>query len=549
MKSFFHSPARALTATVIAIFTMAFACRAQIMADAWVKPPVTAERLQQRTFDSAAAKAKVSFLIYTPAEYDTATNARFPVLYWLHGVGGGQQGVADMVRRFDAAIHAGKTPPMLVVFVNGLTESMWCDSKDGKAPVETVFIKELIPQVDASFRTIAAREGRIIEGFSMGGFGAARLGFKYPETFGAVSMLAGALHNETTLQQRRSSIFKNIFSGDVEYFKAQSPWTLAEQSVAGKARLKIRQVVGDRDQTLAYNRNFDAHLTRLGIAHEFTVLPGIGHTPNPLYDALGEANWKFYREVFGQVERGVHAASPSEGTDAHPNNSATNNFAASKRAEARAPGAARNSVAAVPRSRDGRQRRMQQRVESQGIQSGDGVTDAEVFTLDGKAVRLSSLWRDKPLVLVTASLTCPVSVRECPSLAELKAKHDPRANFAVLYVKEAHPAASDQPVRAPSRDGGAVASGVGAATQPATLAERLKLASAFARNFSGDAPVYVADIGNELAQRLGTGPNTGLLIHTNGVLKLKQGWFKASEMSEAVGKLLGEPAPAKSRMP
>jgi enterochelin esterase-like enzyme/ubiquinone/menaquinone biosynthesis C-methylase UbiE len=288
------------------------ACLAQRpAADAWIKPPVTAERLQQRTFDSPAAKAKVSFLIYTPSDYDSVTNARFPVLYWLHGVGGGQQGVADMVRRFDDAIRAGKTPPMLVVFVNGLAESMWCDSKDGKAPVETVFIQELIPHVDANFRTLATRAGRLIEGFSMGGFGAARLGFKYPETFGAISMLAGALHTEATLQQRRSSIFKNVFGGDVEYFKAQSPWTIAEQSAAAKATLKIRQVVGDRDQTLAYNRNFDAHLTKLGIVRPLTVRPGVGHNPGQIYEALGEENWKFYREAFAPAS-GKTAAAPAE---------------------------------------------------------------------------------------------------------------------------------------------------------------------------------------------------------------------------------------------
>ncbi|MCI0541057.1 MAG: methyltransferase domain-containing protein [Verrucomicrobiales bacterium] len=268
----------------------------------WVKPPVTAERLQQRTFDSAAVKTKVSYLIYAPAEYDTATTKRYPVMYWLHGVGGGQQGVPDMVRRFDEAIRAGKTPPMLVVFVNGLAESMWCDSKDGKTPVETVVVKELVPHIDAAYRTVATRDGRLIEGFSMGGFGAARLGFKHHEVFGSVSMLAGALHNESTINARRSSIYQSVFGGDAEYFKTQSPWTLAEQNATTvKAKVKIRQVVGDRDPTLAYNREFDAHLTKLGIARPFTVLPGVAHNPGQIYEALGEENWTFYREVFAAV--------------------------------------------------------------------------------------------------------------------------------------------------------------------------------------------------------------------------------------------------------
>ena len=68
----------------------------------------------------------------------------------------------------------------------GLPRSLWADSKDGAAPVETVFIKEVITDVDRAFRTVASREGRILEGFSMGGYGAARLGFKYPQIFAGI---------------------------------------------------------------------------------------------------------------------------------------------------------------------------------------------------------------------------------------------------------------------------------------------------------------------------------------------------------------------------
>ncbi|MFZ5832473.1 MAG: alpha/beta hydrolase fold domain-containing protein, partial [Planctomycetota bacterium] len=288
-------------------------------APKWLKEPIQAERMQYRTFDSAAAGAKVSYLIYTPAAYDAEPDRRFPVMYWLHGLGGGQQGVPDMVRRFDAAIAAGKTPPMLVVFVNGLADSMWSDSKDGKKPVETVFIEDLIPHIDATYRTIATREGRLIEGFSMGGFGAARLGLKHHQLFGAVSMLAGALHDDATIQSRRGSIFENTYGSDVEYFKAHSPWTIAQQNAeAVNGKLVVRQVVGDRDPTLDYNRTFDAHLTQLGIVHTFTLLPGVGHNPGQLYDALGEENWRFYWAAFGAADAGSAPAAPAAKQDSSP---------------------------------------------------------------------------------------------------------------------------------------------------------------------------------------------------------------------------------------
>lgn len=276
-------------------------------APRWTTGAVQAPRLQYRTFKSAAADAPVSYHIYTPEAYDAEANRLFPVLYWLHGSGGGPAGVAQLARYFDDAIRAGTIPPMLVVFPNGLPMGMWCNSKDGRTPVETIVIQELLPHIDATFRTIAAREGRIIEGFSMGGYGAARLGFNYPALFSAVSLLgAGPLQPDFTETPRvgpqgRDQVLAAIYGGDLDYFRAQSPWRMAEQNAAAlKKGLRVRQVIGERDETFAFNRQFHDHLAALGIPHAFTVLPGIGHDPMAVLQTLGEANGEFYRSVFGR---------------------------------------------------------------------------------------------------------------------------------------------------------------------------------------------------------------------------------------------------------
>ena len=91
-----------------------------------------------------------------------------------------------MVARIDKEILAGKIPPFIVVLVQGLPSVRYINAKDGKRPVEDVIVKDLIPHIDATYRTVASREGRAIEGMSMGGYGALRLGFKYPELFGTV---------------------------------------------------------------------------------------------------------------------------------------------------------------------------------------------------------------------------------------------------------------------------------------------------------------------------------------------------------------------------
>lgn len=82
---------------------------------------------------------------------------------------------------------------------------------------------------------------------------------------------------------------------------AQGPWRLAEQNAAAvRGKTRVRQVIGDRDETLGFNRDSHDHQTKLEIPHTFTVLPGIPHNPMAVLNALGEANWDFYRAVFGK---------------------------------------------------------------------------------------------------------------------------------------------------------------------------------------------------------------------------------------------------------
>lgn len=281
---------------------------------AWVTPAVQAPRVEQRFFESAAAKTRVSYFLYTPEAYETNKTLRCPVLYWLHGSGGGGAGVAPVAAHFDAAIRVGKIPPLLVVFPNGMKNSMWCNSQDGRVPMETVVIRELIPQVDATCRTLTNRASRLLEGFSMGGYGAARLGFKYHELFGAISIFAGGPFDMELRGPRirgnpaeREELLQAVYGGDLKHFQAQSPLRLAEQNTAAlrAGRLRIRMATGERDNTLHLNRQLSEQLKQLHIPHTFTVLPGVEHNPKALLAALGEAGWEFYRSALGAAKEPV----------------------------------------------------------------------------------------------------------------------------------------------------------------------------------------------------------------------------------------------------
>jgi enterochelin esterase-like enzyme len=275
----------------------------------WVTDAIKAPGVSFHTFESETIRRLVSFHLYSPRAYAADPARRFPVVYWLHGSGGGQQGVAPLARLFEAAIEARRIPPCLIVFVNGLRMGMYVDRRDGSAPVESVIVRDLIPHIDAGWRTIASRDGRMLDGFSMGGYGAGRLGFRYPDLFANVSMMgAGPLQERLTDTPRASrrqaeDLLRRVYGDDQTFFQEVSPRRYAERNAETIARTtRLRLVVGDRDETFANNSAFHDHLTRLTIPHEWIVLPGVGHDPLAVITALGDRNWAFYRSAFGQPD-------------------------------------------------------------------------------------------------------------------------------------------------------------------------------------------------------------------------------------------------------
>ena len=270
-------------------------------ASQWITPAVTGTGLTQRIFHSKSVGTEVSYHVYLPPAYEAEHGRRFPVLYWLHGTGGGIARVPMIAARFDAAMKRGDLPPMIVIFPHGLPSGMWLDAKDGSTPIESILIKDLIPHVDACLRSVASREGRLLEGFSMGGYGVARLAFRYPQMFAAVLMLAaGPLQPELwntprASDEERVRLMKTVYGNDMGFFREQSPWSQAAQAVRAGSKLpRLRQVVGTADETYPANLEFHRHLTSLGVEHEYVELPGVRHALPGIWSAMGNEIWSFY---------------------------------------------------------------------------------------------------------------------------------------------------------------------------------------------------------------------------------------------------------------
>ncbi|MCC6363430.1 MAG: esterase family protein [Bryobacterales bacterium] len=262
----------------------------------WVDSDRSVPRgMRFHTFFSKSTGGEVSYLLYLPPAYEESPQARYPVVYWLHGLNGSQRSAASFVRHLDAAIRERRSPAMIAVSVNGMRDSRYVDSYDGKYPVESMIVKDLIPHIDRTYRTINKREARAIEGFSMGGFGAAHMGFKYPHLFGLVSIVAGALLDDGDAATIHPELYQKNFGANRDYYHSNSPWVLVEKNTAAiRGRMAVRILVGDQDRLLERNRNFSALLSRLRISHHYLEIPSVGHELTRLYDQLDSAAFDFY---------------------------------------------------------------------------------------------------------------------------------------------------------------------------------------------------------------------------------------------------------------
>jgi len=135
--------------------------------------------------------------VYTPANYNADTKTRFPVLYLQHGsfedeTGWAVQGKANLI--LDNLIAAKKAVPMIVVMDNGYAYKPQSNTARPESVFEEVVINEIIPMIDAKFRTIANRENRAIAGLSMGANQTMRIMMNNLDTFSHYGGFSGTLN-------------------------------------------------------------------------------------------------------------------------------------------------------------------------------------------------------------------------------------------------------------------------------------------------------------------------------------------------------------------
>ena len=158
-----------------------------------VSSQALSDRLTEYTFSSTAMGGQTKARVLLPAGYDAGASRRYPVLMLLHGCCDDYRSWTDK-----GNAEALTAPyPVIVVMPDGGSfgwYSDWFNSGAGGPPkYETYHLGELLPWMDATFRTVPARSGRAVAGLSMGGFGALSYAARHPDTFVAAASYSGVL--------------------------------------------------------------------------------------------------------------------------------------------------------------------------------------------------------------------------------------------------------------------------------------------------------------------------------------------------------------------
>lgn len=261
-------------------------------------PPRRADRsIQHGTFQSAALRTSVGYNICLPPEYASQPQARFPVVYYLHGYEGHESSFLEYAAYWKKALP--QTGPMILVFVNGGETSFFSDSPDGQIPGETVLVKELVPHIDGKYRTHADASGRSLHGYSMGGFGALKLAFKHPSMFGSAVAYGATLADATEFRKHLGKVYAQMFAADPRRYAENDPLMLVERHAdLIRGRVGISIVIGSKDEFLARNRALRDRLQQLNIPVAYQEIRGARHKKDDLYEPAAASGFEFSAKHF-----------------------------------------------------------------------------------------------------------------------------------------------------------------------------------------------------------------------------------------------------------
>ncbi|HYL14706.1 MAG TPA: alpha/beta hydrolase family protein [Terriglobales bacterium] len=270
-------------------------------------------RVDCSALNSRILKEPVRYCVLLPPGYDSHSTRRYPVLYFLHGLGNNEQTLFNSGgwSVIEDLRQQHKISDFLMVAPAG-KQSFYINSEDGRVRYNDFFIREFMPYIEAKYPIRRERKARGITGISMGGYGALHFAFAYPELFSSVSAESAALTTEspaelntamrsgTPLGRLLGAVFGNPI--DLPHWRQNDPLALAKKNAAGVRKLAIYFNCG-RNDDYGFEKGAEALHRRLeaeSMPHEFHLYPG-DHSLRYFLEHLGETI-EFHSRAFNSIQ-------------------------------------------------------------------------------------------------------------------------------------------------------------------------------------------------------------------------------------------------------
>lgn len=248
-------------------------------------------RIDCSALHSRILKQVVRYCVYLPSGYDVAAAhkqaRRYPVLYFLHGLGDNEQTLFNSGgwTLLDDLRKQHMIGDFLIVAPEG-RRSFFINSANGKLRYSDFFLREFMPHVEGKYRIRPGRAHRAISGISMGGYGALRFAFAYPELFSAVSAQSAALMTASPREIDAASksgtpllgVLGPVFGmpTNVQHWNENNPLVLAKKNAVALRKMAIYFNCGQNDNYGFEKGAAELHqeLLREHVKHEYHAYPG-----------------------------------------------------------------------------------------------------------------------------------------------------------------------------------------------------------------------------------------------------------------------------------
>jgi S-formylglutathione hydrolase FrmB len=271
-------------------------------------------RIDCSALNSRILKQVVRYCVSLPAGYDAGAAEhparRYPVLYFLHGLGDNEQTLFNSGgwTLVDELRHQHKMSDFLIVAPEG-RRTFYINSADGSVRYNDFFLEEFIPHIEGKYRIHSGRAGRALSGISMGGYGALRFAFAHPELFSAVSAQSAALITESPQALDAAAqtgaplagVLGAVFGKpiNVAHWNANSPFALAKRNAPALRKMAIYFNCG-QDDNYGFEKgaaSLHEELQKESVKHEYHAYPG-DHSLTYFLSHFAEV-MEFHSKAFG----------------------------------------------------------------------------------------------------------------------------------------------------------------------------------------------------------------------------------------------------------